>query len=216
MTARSLCIHGHFYQPPREDPLIGAIPHEAGAEPYRNWNERSHAEFYRPNAVRGNFARISFNIGPTLFCWMESYDPATYRLIVEQDGANVRRHGVGSAIAQCYNHTIMPLATRADKETQIAWGIADFTHRFRRRPQGMWLPETAVDAETLAIMADFGIEFTILAPWQAEADALDTTEPYRVNLPGGRSIAAFFYHQGLSGRVCFDSAMTTNADTFAL
>ncbi len=216
MTARSLCIHGHFYQPPREDPLIGAIPHEAGAEPYRNWNERIHAECYRPNAERGNFARISFNIGPTLFCWMESYDPATYRLIVEQDGANVRRHGVGSAIAQCYNHTIMPLATRADKETQIAWGIADFTHRFRRRPQGMWLPETAVDAETLAIMADFGIEFTILAPWQAEADALDTTEPYRVNLPGGRSIAAFFYHQGLSGRVSFDSAMTTNADTFAL
>lgn len=216
MTARSICIHGHFYQPAREDPLTGAIPHEPGAAPYQNWNERIHAECYRPNAERGNFERISFNVGPTLFSWMESYDRAAYRLIVEQDRANVRRHGVGNAIAQCYNHTIMPLATRADKETQIAWGVADFTHRFGRRPQGMWLPETAVDAETLAIMADYGVEFTILAPWQAEADTLDTTEPYRVGLPGGRSIAAFFYHQGLSGRVSFDSAMTANADTFAL
>ena len=216
MTDRSLCIHGHFYQPPREDPLTGAIPPEVGAAPYGNWNERIHAECYRPNAERGNFERISFNVGPTLFGWMERHDPAAYRMIVEQDRANVRRYSVGNAIAQCYNHAIMPLATRADKQTQVAWGIADFAHRFGRAPQGMWLPETAVDLETLAIMAERGIEFTILAPWQAESDGLDPTEPYRVELPNGRSIAVFFYHQGLSGRVSFDSAMTTNADAFAL
>jgi hypothetical protein len=216
MTIRSLCIHGHFYQPPREDPLSGSIPPEVGAAPYRNWNERIHAECYRPNAERGNFERISFNVGPTLFSWLEAHDPAAYQLIVAQDRANVRRYGVGNAIAQCYNHTIMPLATRADKETQIAWGIADFTHHFGRKPQGMWLPETAVDLETLAIMADQGIEFTVLAPWQADCDALDPTEPYHVSLPGGRSIAAFFYHQGLSGRVSFDAALTTDADAFAL
>ncbi len=216
MFDRSLCIHGHFYQPPREDPLLGSIPQEAGAAPYANWNERIHAECYRPNAERGNFGRMSFNVGPTLFGWMQQHDPAAYRMIVEQDRANLRRYGVGNAIAQCYNHTIMPLATRADKAAQVAWGIADFAHRFGRRPQGMWLPETAVDSETLAIMADFGIEFTILAPWQAADDQLDPTEPYRVELPGGRSIVACFYHQGLSGRVSFDSAMTTNADAFAL
>jgi alpha-amylase/alpha-mannosidase (GH57 family) len=216
MTIRSLCIHGHFYQPPREDPQSGSIPPEVGAAPYENWNERIHAECYRPNAERGNFERMNFNVGPTLFSWMEAHDPAAYRMIVEQDRASVRRYGVGNAIAQCYNHTIMPLATRADKETQVAWGIADFAHRFGRRPQGMWLPETAVDLETLAIMADRGIEFTILAPWQADCDGLDPTEPYRIDLPGGRSIAAFFYHQSLSGRVSFDAGLTTDADAFAL
>ena len=216
MTIRSLCIHGHFYQPPREDPLTGAIPSEIGAAPYRNWNERIHAECYRPNAELGNFERISFNIGPTLFSWMADADPTTYHQIIEQDRANVRRFGVGNAMAQPYNHTILPLATHADKVTQIAWGIADFEHRFGRRPQGMWLPETAVDLETLAIMADMGIEFTLLAPWQADRDDVDPTEPYRVALPEGRSISVFFYHQGLSGRVSFDPSLTTNADAFAL
>ncbi len=111
----------------------------------------------------------------------------------------------------------MPLASSADKHTQVAWGIADFAKRFGRRPQGMWLPETGVDIETLSIMADQGIEFTLLAPWQADSEMLDPTEPYRVALPGGRSIVAFFYHQGLSGRVGFDpAAMTSNADAFAL
>jgi hypothetical protein len=215
MTTRSLCIHGHFYQPPREDPATGAVPNEVGAEPYRNWNERIHAECYRPNAERGNFEHMSFNVGPTLFGWMAAHDPASYRSIIRQDHANVERYGAGNAIAQCYNHTILPLATCADKQTQVAWGVADFTHRFGRRPQGMWLPETAVDLETLAILVDQGIEFTILAPWQADSDTLDTTEPYRVSLPDGRSIVAFFYHQGLSGRVSFDAGLTTDADAFA-
>ncbi len=216
MTTRSLCIHGHFYQPPREDPLTGAVPSEYGAAPYQNWNERIHAECYRPNAELGNFERVSFNIGPTLFTWMEAHDPTTYRQIVEQDHACTLRFGVGNAMAQAYNHTIMPLAGYADKVTQVAWGVADFQHRFGRKPQGMWLPETAVDTETLAVLADHGIEFTLLAPWQAESWNLDPTEPYRVALPEGRSITVFFYHQGLSGRVSFDPAMTTNADAFAL
>jgi alpha-amylase/alpha-mannosidase (GH57 family) len=216
MMTRALCIHGHFYQPPREDPLTGSVPREVGAAPYRNWNERIHAECYRANADLGNFERISFNVGPTLFTWMAQHDPATYRQIVDQDRANIQQFGVGNAIAQAYNHVIMPLASSADKRTQVAWGIADFAQRFGRRPQGMWLPETAVDIETLSIMADQGIEFTLLAPWQADAEAIDPTEPYRVALPGGRSIVAFFYHQGLSGRVSFDPAMTSNADAFAL
>ncbi|HEX5689566.1 MAG TPA: glycoside hydrolase, partial [Roseiflexaceae bacterium] len=213
---RALCIHGHFYQPPREDPLTGAVPEEIGAAPYRNWNERIHAECYRANAELGNFEHISFNVGPTLFSWMAGHDATTYKQIVEQDRANVRRLGVGNAMAQAYNHVIMPLATSADKRTQVAWGIADFEQRFGRKPQGMWLPETAVDTETLAIMAEQGIEFTLLAPWQADADAIDPTEPYRVELPNGRSISVFFYHQGLSGRVSFDPALTANADAFAL
>jgi hypothetical protein len=216
MTTRGICIHGHFYQPPREDPFTGVVPNEVGAAPYRNWNERIHAECYRANAALGNFERISFNVGPTLFEWMARYDPATCRRIVEQDRANLQQFGVGNAMAQSYNHLIMPLASAADKHTQIAWGIADFQHRFGRRPQGMWLPETAVDIETLAIMAELGIEFTILAPWQAESSTLDPTEPYRVALPEGRSITVFFYHQGLSGRVSFDPATTANADAFAL
>jgi hypothetical protein len=213
---RAIAIHGHFYQPPREDPLTGAVPHEYGAAPYRNWNERIHAECYRPNAELGNFERISFNVGPTLAGWMAGHDPATYQKIVEQDRANVRRFGVGNAIAQAYNHTILPLATPADKVTQVRWGIADFEHRFGRKPPGLWLPETAVDSETLGVMAEAGIEWTILAPWQAGCDDVDTTEPYRVPLPGGRSITVFFYDRDLSGRVSFDPAMTTNADNFAL
>ena len=211
-----ICIHGHFYQPPREDPIQGTIPNEYGATPYRNWNERIHAECYRPNAELGNFARLSFNVGPTLFGWMAGHDAQTYARIIEQDRAAVRRFGVGNAMAQAYNHVIMPLAATRDKITQVRWGIADFAHRFGRRPQGMWLPETAVDSETLAIMADHGIAFTILAPWQAAADHLDPTEPYRVPLPNGKSIAAFFYNRDLSGRVSFDPALTTNADTFVL
>lgn len=216
MATQSLCIHGHFYQPPREDPRLGVIPSEVGAAPYRNWNERIHAECYEPNAKLGNFERLSFNVGPTLFGWMEHHDPTTYGQILAQDQANMVRHGVGNAMAQAYNHTILPLATRADKETQIRWGIADFRHRFGRAPQGLWLPEAGVDNETLAVMADHGIEFTILAPWQADSWDLDPTEPYRVMLPNGRSIVVFFYHRDLSGRVSFDAALTSNADAFAV
>lgn len=216
MINRSFCIHGHFYQPPREDPLTGIIPHEIGAAPFPNWNERIHAECYRPNAELGNFERISFNLGPTLTAWMAKYDPATLGLIVGQDRENVNRFGIGNAIAQAYNHTILPLASYRDKVTQVAWGIAEFEHRYGRKPQGMWLPETAADTETLGVLAEQGIEFTILAPWQANTYDLDPTEPYRVALPEGRSITVFFYHRDLSGAVSFNPAMTINADHFAL
>ncbi len=208
-------IHAHFYQPPREDPLSGTIPIEAGAAPYPNWNERIYAECYRPNANLGNFGHISFNLGPTLWSWMAAHHPQTCNQIVAQDRANLQRFGVGNAIAQPYHHTILPLSAFLDKVTQVAWGITDFVHHFGRKPQGMWLPETAVDYETLCILADEGIEFTILAPWQARAEHLDVTEPYQVRLPGGRSITLFFYHSELSGSLSFDPAATLDAERFA-
>lgn len=214
MPDRAFCIHGHFYQPPREDPLTGEIPVEPGAAPYKNWNERIHAQCYRPNAELGNFEHISFNVGPTLAEWMKGYDPETLARIEEQDRRNVALYGVGNAIAQAYNHTILPLSSRHDKVTQVLWGIMDFENRFGRKPQGMWIPETAVDVETLEVLAENGITFTILAPWQAEAENLDVTQPYWVELPGGKKIYVFFYHQELSSRVSFDAASTVNADSF--
>jgi alpha-amylase/alpha-mannosidase (GH57 family) len=215
MPDYSFSIHAHFYQPPREDPLTGFIPAEAGASPYSNWNQRIHAECYRPNAGLGNFGRISFNIGPTLFSWMEGHDAATCRNIVAQDRANFQAHGVGNALAQAYNHTILPLASYQDKVTQVTWGIADFEHRFGHKPQGMWLPETAADLETLSVLADSGIEFTILAPWQAHEPGARANQPYRVELPGGRAITVLFYNAELSGGVSFNPGLTFNADWFA-
>jgi hypothetical protein len=211
---RSFSIHAHFYQPPREDPITGEIPAEAGSHPYENWNERIHSECYRPNAILGNYKNISFNIGPTLCDWMEAHDSTSLDLIIDQDRENVRQYGIGNAIAQAYNHTILPIATYQDKVTQVTWGIADFTHRFGRKPQGMWLPETAVDIETLSVLADQDIQFTILAPWQAEEKNLDCTRPYKVSLPGRRSITVFFYHAELSSRISFDPGATRNADFF--
>ena len=215
MPNRYLCIHGHFYQPPREDPFTGLIPAETGAEPYSNWNEKIHAECYRPNAEKGNFGRISFNIGPTLFEWMQGYDPATTKMIVAQDQAVWQKYGVGNAMAQAYNHTILPLATRADKITQLYWGVAEFETRFRHKPLGMWLPETAVDLETLTVLSEMGIQYTILAPWQADTSQVDPTEAYRVDLPNQKSLAVFFYHQGLSTGISFEPSLTDNADIFA-
>ena len=214
MNNHAFSVHGHFYQPPREDPLTGLIPQEPGATPYRNWNERIHDHDYRPNAVLGNFERISFNIGPTLFDWMAEYDPRTVQQIIDQDAWNYESHGIGNAIAQSYNHTILPLASREDKITQVRWGIADFEKRFGHAPSGMWLPETAVDEETLQILADNKIAFTILAPWQADSNLLDTSQPYLVNLKNNKSISVFFYDQDLSTRISFDPAATSNADIF--
>jgi alpha-amylase/alpha-mannosidase (GH57 family) len=215
MANLALCIHGHFYQPPREDPLTGIIPMEPGAFPFSNWNERIHSECYRPNAELHNLEKISYNFGPTLLSWMGGYDPFTMQRIISQDHANVHKFGVGNAIAQPFNHTILPLSSYRDKVTQVMWGIADFTARFGRQPRGMWLPEAAVDTETLMILSDFGIEFTILAPWQANTPNLDPTEPYWVSLPGKRRMIAFFYHGELSGRISFDPSITVDADTFA-
>lgn len=215
MGLHSFIVHGHFYQPPREDPLTGIIPKETGAAPFLNWNERIYAECYHPNAELGNFGRISFNMGPTLLSWMQQHDPVTTAKIIAQDRVNVQRLGAGNAIAQAYHHTILPLAKRRDKEIQIAWGIADFVHRFGRQPEGMWLPETAVDEETLSILARRGMRFTILAPWQAATTALDPSEPYRVSLPDGQSITVFFYQRELSGSMSFEPQITVNADLFA-
>jgi alpha-amylase/alpha-mannosidase (GH57 family) len=215
MSEHSFCIHAHFYQPPREDPLTGIIPPEAGAAPYSNWNERIHAECYRPNAELRNFEQISFNLGPTLGNWMQSHDARTYSKIIQQEQANYRHHNTGNAIAQAYNHTILPLASTQDKETQVAWGIADFQHRFGHQPEGMWLPETATDYETLEILARRGIKFTILAPWQAESREPDPSEPYRVRISHHQHINIFFYQRELSAKVSFDPAATINADTFA-
>jgi hypothetical protein len=214
MAQKGFCIHGHFYQPPREDPLTGKIPNEEGAYPYHNWNDRILDQCYRPNAELGNFEHISFNIGPTLFSWLEKRDPVTYRMILEQERRNVRNQGVGNALAQPYNHTILPLATRSDKTTQVLWGIGDYEYRFGHRPVGMWLPETAVDTETLEVLVECGIKFTILAPWQASDPSIDITKPYQVILPDRKSIIVFFYNQNISTRISFDPAATVNADLF--
>lgn len=214
IPTKHLCIHGHFYQPPREDPFTHRVPEEQGAAPYANFNEKITAECYRPNAEAGNFELMSFDFGPTLALWLEQYAPDVYHRIIDSDRIACQRDGIGNAIAHAYNHTILPLATSRDKRTQIKWGITDFQHRFQRLPEGMWLAETAVDMETLEILADEGIKFTILAPWQA-ASEIDTSEPYWVKLAGDRRIAVFFYNGPISGDVSFADHITANADAFA-
>lgn len=214
---KALCVHGHFYQPPREDPLSGLIPEERGAQPFKNWNEKIHQECYQANAALGNFEKISFNIGPTLLMWMESYDKATYDAIIAQEKRIYERFGVGNGMAQAYNHVILPLATKRDKVTQIRWGIADFEYRFGHEPLGMWLPETAVDMETLTYLADQDIKFTILAPWQVSSpDSLSADQPYLVELPGSRDpMVIFLFDRNLSTAVSFQSEATRNAEYFA-
>ncbi|HEX5479500.1 MAG TPA: glycoside hydrolase, partial [Dehalococcoidia bacterium] len=160
---RYLCIHGHYYQPPRENPWLEAIEAQQSAYPYHDWNERIDAECYGPNAaarildgegriidITNNYARTSFNFGPTLLSWLEDKAPETYAAVLEGDRLSRERfNGHGSAMAQAYNHMILPLANTRDKRTQITWGIRDFEHRYGRKPEGMWLPETAVDIESL-------------------------------------------------------------------
>jgi alpha-amylase/alpha-mannosidase (GH57 family) len=209
-----LCLHGHFYQPPREDPFTGQIPIESAATPYTNFNEKITAECYRPNAEAGNFDTINFDLGPTLASWLEKAHPNVYQRIIDADRKHMALYGVGNAMAQAYNHTILPLARSRDKLTQILWGLSDFRHRYGRDATGMWLAETAVDIESLDLLAQNGITYTVLAPWQA-ATPIDPTEPYLVLLPGGRSITVFFFNAPLSGGVSFDWNMTDNADLFA-
>lgn len=213
-THQFLGIYGHFYQPPRANPFTGRIPREPGAAPYDNYNEKITDECYRPNAEAGNLAQISFDLGPTLAAWLEDHHPDVYQAFIDADRENMARYGVGNALAQAYNHTILPLATTRDKRTQVRWGLDDFAHRFGHRADGMWLAETAVDQETLSILAEEGVRYTILAPWQA-AEPITPGEPYRVALPGGRSITVFFYNGPLSAGVSFDDDVTRNADVFA-
>jgi len=219
---RFVCIHGHFYQPPRENPWLEEVELQDSAYPFHDWNQRVTEECYWPNAasrilgpdkriidIINNYAHISFDFGPTLLRWLERHHRRLYDLILEADRDGQRRFGGhGPAIAQVYNHQIMPLANEQDKRTAVLWGIVDFQTRFGRSPEGMWLPETAVDLPTLEVLAAFGIRFTILSPLQAleirpisggqwssvDGERIDTTRPYLCRLPSGRSIAIFFYH----------------------
>lgn len=215
MHKTHFCAHGHFYQPPREDPFTGQIPQEFGAEPYNDWTERIYHECYLPNAQKGNFEKISFNIGPTLFAWMAQRHPETARAIIEQENLVYQRTGLSNAMAQPYFHLILPLATARDQASMIQWGIRDYHHRFGRQPKGMWLPETAVDLPSLAALAARGIQFTILAPWQAKDPVLDVTQPYLVDTGSAGDIAIFFYNAYLSGQLSFNPSASDNADLFA-
>jgi alpha-amylase/alpha-mannosidase (GH57 family) len=232
MMERYICIHGHFYQPPRENAWLEFVELQDSAYPYHDWNERITAECYAPNGmsriidgdsqilkITNNYARISFNFGPTLLAWLKEKEPETYRSIIDADKESQQHFsGHGSAIAQAYNHTILPLSTGRDKRTQILWGIRDFEFRFGRKPEGMWLPEAAVDLEVLDILSEQGIRFTILSPYQAKRtrklrgrawrDAnggpVDPSMPYEVRLPSGRRITVFFYDGPISQAIAFE------------
>src|SRR2546423_4325479 len=231
MRIRFICIHGHFYQPPRENPWLEAVETQDSAHPYHDWNERVAAECYGPNAaarildardriakIVNNYASISFNFGPTLLSWLEQREPDVYAAIVDADRVSRDRFGGhGSALAQAYNHMILPLANERDKRTQVRWGACDFERRFGRRPEGMWLPETAVDVDSLEALAEEGIALTILEPhqaarwrrigdddWSEHAGAIDPTMPYRCTLPSGRTMAIFFYDGPISRAVAFE------------
>ena len=208
MSRPAFVVHGHFYQPPRIDPFSGIVPIDPTAAPARDWNARISAECYRPNAELGNLGAMSWDLGPTLAGWLEDGDPIAYRGFVEGDrGAN--------GMAQPFHHTILPLAAAADRRTEVRWGLRDFELRFGRRPTGMWLPETAVDRETLRLLADEGISHTILAPWQVAEGDLDTRRPVRIDLGDGRTIVVVLYDGLLSAAVSFEPAATTDADAFA-
>ena len=213
-------IHGHFYQPPREDPFLDEMEAEPSAAPFHDWNQRIERECYRAVVAAritgsdGRIARlvntlesISFNFGPTLLEWMEREARATYEAILAADQVSASAHGGhGNAIAQPYHHTILPLATRRDKRTEVRWGIADFRRRFGREPEGMWLPETAVDLETLEVVAEEGIRYTIVAPHQV-ATVPAGGRPGLCRLSGGKSIALFVYRGDSSHAVAFGGAL---------
>ncbi len=237
-----ICIHGHFYQPPRENPWLEAVELQDSAYPYHDWNERVTAECYAPNGasrilnpenriskIVNNYGLISFNFGPTLISWLKTASPDTHRAIVEGDKESCERlSGHGAAIAQAYSHMIMPLANSRDKLTQIVWGIGDFRSHFGRAPEGMWLPETAVDLESLDIMAQQGIRFTILSPRQAarirrigtrqwtdvSGGKIDPTMAYRLRLRSRRTISVFFYDGPISHGVAFEGLLD-NGEKFA-
>lgn len=256
---RYICIHGHFYQPPRENPWLEAVEVQDSAAPYHDWNERITSECYEPNAharildekgliarVISNYERISWNFGPTLLTWLAAKAPRVYKSLQRADAQSQRRFsGHGSAMAQAYNHVIMPLAKRRDKRTQIIWGLRDFKHRFGRMAEGMWLPETAVDLETLDLLSECGLRFTVLAPHQARAvrplvpaaevaqgDApplprapdefvdvsggrIDPTRAYEIRLPSGRTLALFFYDGPVARAVAFEGLLNRGEDLVA-
>jgi len=239
---KQICVHGHFYQPPRENPWLEEIEIQDSAYPYKDWNQRITSECYAPNVasrilddngdiadIINNYTRMSFNFGPTLLTWLQRQEPDIYLAILKADKSSQHFYsGHGSAIAQAYNHMILPLANARDKKTQVLWGIKDFEYRFKRRPEGMWLPETAVDTATLEVLAEQGIHYTILAPYQAEGfrrigetewqsvngNGFSTRCPYVCPLPSGKSIAVFFYDGSVSHDIAF-SGLLGNGEQFA-
>ena len=230
-----MIVHGHFYQPPRENPWTGEIDHQPTAAPFHDWNERVHAESYLPNAEakigspRGertvnNYERMSFDVGPTLLQWLEKARPATYARIVEADRESIGRLGRGNAIAQGFHHAILPLALPHDLRTEIRWGLADFRHRFGRAAEGLWLPETAANDAVLSALVEEGVAFTILAPWQAARwraeggnwvdvahGGFDVRRAYRWVHPdgSGRSMALFFYDGDIAKSIAFEQATSS-------
>lgn len=233
---RYVCVHGHFYQPPRENPWLEDVELQDSAYPYHDWNERITAECYEPNTasrimdgdwivkIVNNYANISFNFGPTLLDWMETNEPDVYRAVIDADKESQRKFsGHGSALAQAYNHMIMPLACKHDKKTQVIWGVRDFEHRFGRKPEAMWLPETAVDLETLSIMQEQMLSFTILAPHQARRvreigaatweeigdNGIDPSRAYLVRLPSDKTFTVFFYDGPISRAVAFETLLSS-------
>lgn len=231
-----VCIHGHFYQPPRENPWTGEVDAEESAAPFHDWNERIAHECYAANtkapilnpkgetiASINNYTKISFDIGPTLLSWMRRKDHTTYQAIIQADKESAaRRNGHGNAMAQIYNHLIMPLADRRDKITQVIWGIRDFEFHYKRKPEGMWLSEAAVDRETLEILFDQGILYTVLAPHQARRvrhvgfgsrwhythnEGIDCKHPYRILLDRGKQFHIFFYDAPISRAIAFQGLL---------
>jgi alpha-amylase/alpha-mannosidase (GH57 family) len=237
---RYVCVHGHFYQPPRENPSLEYVELQDSAYPYHDWNERITAECYAPNAfsrildddnriarIVNNYSQINFNFGPTLLSWLKEKAPHVYESILDADRQSQSHFGGhGSAIAQAYNHMIMPLANTRDKRTQAIWGVRDFQNRFGRMPEGMWLPETAVDLETLDILAELGIKYTILAPRQASrvrkiggrtwkdvgGDRIDPTRVYQIRLPSRRGINLFFYDGPIARAIAFEGLLSNGGD----
>jgi alpha-amylase/alpha-mannosidase (GH57 family) len=233
MTRRLICLHGHFYQPPRENPWIEEIEVQDSAAPFHDWNARVSAECYGPNGaarlksahgritdIVNNYRHVSFNFGPTLLSWMEEHAKEAYRTILEADAFSVSARGHGNAIAQAYNHAILPLCSPRDRRTQIRWGIADFRRRFRRAPEGLWLPETAADLATLRDLAGEGIRFTVLSPYQAmrvrpphgawidaQGGRFDPTRPYRVRLGDGKEMVVFFFDGPIARAVAFEDGL---------
>ena len=242
-SGRFIAIHGHFYQPPRENPWLEAVEVQDSAAPFHDWNERITAECYAPNTaarrvaqdnrildIVNNFEKISFNVGPTLLAWLERHTPDAYHKILEADRRSGTAHGGhGNAIAQAYNHVILPLAKRRDKITQVQWGRKDFHEQFGREPEGMWLPETAVDNESLEILAEAGMKFTILAPhqawrirkigterWEEVNDRIDPSRPYLWRGPGGRTLTLFFYDGPISRAIAFENSLDRGEDLVEL